>query len=238
MSTTLSLLGLAAALAGSPASAQDTADGSRENNEGDSATESKPDAPPKKPTSESAMTFEGPYDRTPYAKPIVGAMLWENAVGINAGAEAGIKYQQQKASPVFFGRTRTTGTLAFGNGISGYEVHLGSFFGPFHKVIGAQTGPDLFYSQYTLLGTELPATMGLDWPVTALFNVKVFDAYAGVAPGWYFGSERENLNNLIGQYSLYVGGGVNLAKLRLNLGWSKQTTAYGEQTGLSVGLGI
>jgi len=237
MSTTLSLLGLTVALTAAPASAQDHADTDERMYEEESA-ETEGDERPEKPKSDSAMTLEGPYEKKPYAKPIVGAMVWEGSVGLNVGAEAGFKYQQEKPDPVMFGKTRATGTLAFGDGISGYEVHLGSFFGPFHKVIGAQTGPDLFYSQYTLLGTELPATMGLDWPITALFNVKVFDAYAGVAPGWYFGGERENLNNVVGQFGVYVGGGLNLAKLRLNLGWSKQTTAYGEQTGVSVGLGF
>jgi len=234
MSATLSMLGLAAALSAAPAAAQD---GDTTAAEGDAPAQ-EGEAPAEKPKADSALTLEGPYSKKPYAKPVVGAMVWEGAVGLNVGAEAGLKYQQKKKDPVFFGKTRAVGTLAFGDGISGYQVNVGSFFGPFYKVVGAQMGPDLFYSQYTFLDTELPATMGLDWPVTGLFNVKVFDAYAGIAPGWYFGGERENLNAVLGQYSLYAGAGINLSKLRLHLGWNKQVTFYGEQTGISIGFGI
>ena len=104
-------------------------------------------------------------------------------------------------------------------------------------MVGAQTGPDVFYSQYTFLDTELPATAGLDWPVTGLFDFKIFNAYAGLAPGWYFGGDREPLNGAMGQFSLYAGAGLDLSKLRLNVGWNKTSTAYGEQTGISVGFG-
>ena len=220
MPATITMLGLAAALSAAPAAAQEDS--------GEQAAEDKT----------SGMTLEGPYAKKPYAKPVLGAMVWEGAVGLNLGAEAGLKYAQKKDDPVFFGKTRAVGTLAFGDGISGYQVNLGSFFGPFYKVVGAQMGPDLFYSQYTFLDTELPATMGLDWPVTGLFNIKIFNAYAGFAPGWYFGGERENLNAAVGQFSLFAGAGLDFKVVRLNVGWNKQTTAYGEQTGISIGFGI
>ena len=224
MSATLSMLGLAAVLSAVPAAAQEEAS--------EEAAEEKEARP------EGSLSLEGPYEKKPYAKPVLGAMVWEDSMGLNVGAEGGIKYQQKKDDPVFFGKTRAVGTLAFGDGITGHQINVGSFLGPFYKVVGAQTGPDLFYSQYTFLDTELPSTMGLDWPVTGLFNVKIFNAYAGFAPGWYFGGERENLNAAVGQFGLFAGAGLDLKVVRLNVGWNKQTTAYGEQTGVSVGFGI
>jgi len=204
-------------------------------------------APPEKPAAKSnagggGLTMEGPYKKKPYAKPVVGAMIFDGAAGLSVGAEAGLNYQQEKKDPVMFGKTRVRGAYTFGAGLTGYDVRLGSFFGPFHKVVGLQAGPDFFYNQLSVQfdgGTaELFATPGMDFPITGLFDVGVFDAYAGVAPGWYFGGDRENLNGAMGQFGMYVGAGLNLSKLRLHLGWSRTSTAYGDQDGISVGLGF
>ncbi len=191
---------------------------------------------------EGGLTLEGPYERSPYARPVLGAVVWEGAYGASIGAEAGLKYQQKKKDPVYFGKTRVRGAYTFGSGISGYDVRLGSFFGPFHKVVGIQAGPDVFYNQLAVdLGdgdVGLVATPGMDLPITGLFDVGVFNAYAGIAPGWYFGGERENLNAVMGQFGTYLGAGLNLSQLRVNVGWSRTTTAYGAQDGISVGLGF
>ena len=112
MSMSLSMLGLAAALSASPASAQEDSDG--ESAAQDSAKES---------SAEGGLTLEGPYAKKPYAKPVVGAMVWEDAVGISLGAEAGIKYNQKKSDPAFFGKTRVVGSVPFGAGFSGYQVN-------------------------------------------------------------------------------------------------------------------
>ena len=66
----------------------------------------------------------------------------------------------------------------------------------------------------------------------------MFNAYAGVSPGWYFGGVRENLNAVMGQFGTYFGAGLNLSQLRVSAGWSRTTTAYGSQDGLSFGIGF
>lgn len=228
----MSALLLVASLFTVPAVAQD--------NEQESAEEAE-EAEKAKPT-EGSLSLEGPYKKTPYAKPVVGAMIWDGAYGVSLGAEAGLKYQQKKPDPVFFGKSRVQGAYTFGAGISGYDVRLGSFFGPFHKVIGLQAGPDLFYNELVVdLGngqTGLFATPGMDFPITGLLDLGVFNAYAGVSPGWYFGGVRENLNAVMGQFGTYFGAGLNLSQLRVSAGWSRTTTAYGSQDGLSFGIGF
>ncbi len=195
-----------------------------------------------KEKSEGGLTLEGPYNKKPYAKPVVGAMIWDGAYGLSLGPEAGIKYQQKKPDPVFFGKTRAQGAYILGAGMSGYDVRLGSFFGPFYKVVGLQAGPDFFYNQLSVQldgGTdELFATPGMDFPITGLFDLKIFNAYAGVAPGWYFSGDREALNGAMGQLSTYLGAGISLSKLRVSVGWNRTSTAYGNQDGLSFGIGF
>lgn len=228
-------IALSAALA-LPAAAQD----------GDEVPETPEAAQPapkeKKADDGSGLSLEGPYGKKPYAKPVIGAMIWDSAYGVSLGAEAGLRYQQEKDDPVMFGKTRVMGAYTIGAGLSGYDVRLGSFFGPFYKVVGLQAGPDFFYNQLSVEldgGTdELFATPGMDFPITALFDVKVFNAYAGLSPGWYFGSDRENLNSVVGQFGLYAGAGLNLSKLRVSVGWSRTSTAYGDQDGISLGLGF
>lgn len=196
------------------------------------------------PKGDPAFTLEGPWNPKPYIRPVVGAMLLQNAVGVNLGAEAGFKYQQEKPDPVFFGRTRALGTYTLGS-FTGYAAHLGSFFGPFYKIVGAQMGPDVFISQYQITpvaGTgqgvqqTVDQVVGLDWPVTALLDLKVFNAYAGVSPGWYLAGDRERLNNAIHQYALYAGIGLDLKAFGITLGWSRQVLADFTSQGFSAGL--
>jgi hypothetical protein len=228
------LVALSVALA-APAHAQDSEDGADASDAAAKSTE-----PAQK--SGGGLSMEGPYKTSPYAKPVVGAMVWGAAYGVSLGAEAGLSYQQKKSDPVMFGKTRARGSYILGTGISGYDVRVGSFFGPFHKVVGLQVGPDVFYNQLAVnLGDDsvvMFATPGVDLPITGLFDVGVFDAYAGISPGWYIASERENLNALLGQYSYFFGAGLNLAELRLAVGWNRTTTAYGAQDGISVGIGF
>ncbi len=204
----MSALLLIASLLTAPAWAQDNEDGDAESTGEET-----------KPAKQGGLTLEGPYNTTPYAKPVFGAMIWDGAYGVSLGAEAGLKYQQKKRDPVFFGKTRAQGAYTFGSGIAGYDVRLGSFFGPFHKVVGLQAGPDIFYNELVVdLGdgqTGLFATPGLDFPITGLFDLGVFNAYAGIAPGWYFGGVRDNLNAVVGQFGTYFGAGLNLSQLRI-----------------------
>lgn len=242
----VALLALATALS-LPAAAQDSdepADTTDESGD-DTAEESAPaeeEKAAKEPKGESALNLQGPYSKKPYAKPVVGAMIWEGAYGVSLGAEAGLNYQQEKDDPVMFGKTRARGSYIVGAGMSGYDVRLGSFFGPFYKVVGLQAGPDVFYNQLSVQldggSDELIATPGMDFPITGLFDVGVFNAYAGVSPGWYFGGDRENLNAALGQLSTYFGAGINLSKLRFSVGWNRTSTAYGDQDGISVGIGF
>jgi hypothetical protein len=224
---------LFASLVCAPVHAQED-DGNDEASESEAAKSDTPKA--------GGLTLEGPYDTSPYARPVLGAVVWGDAYGASIGAEAGLKYQQQKKDPVMFGKTRVRGAYTFGSGISGYDVRVGSFLGPFHKVVGLQAGPDIFYNELAIdLGNGdvgLVATPGMDFPITGLFDVGVFNAYAGISPGWYFGGDRENLNAVMGQFGTYVGAGLNLSQLRLNVGWSRTTTAYGDQDGISVGIGF
>ena len=86
--------------------------------------------------------------------------------------------------------------------------------------------------------TGLVATPGMDFPITGLFDLGVFNAYAGVSPGWYFGGSRDVLHPLAGQLSTYFGAGLDFTEIRVSAGWTRTYTAYGAQDGISVGLGF
>lgn len=169
---------------------------------------------------EPAFTLEGPWNPTPYAKPIAGAMIIGDSYGVSLGADAGFRYGQDKPHPIFFGKTRVQGAYTFG-GVQGWDARLGSFFGPFHKVVGLQTGPDVFVSQYAANGVVADQVVGLDWPITALTDFKVINMYAGLAPGWYFSGERTRLTGAIHQLNTYAGIGLNIKNFGISVGYSK-----------------
>lgn len=172
------------------------------------------------PEQGGSFTMEGPWNPKPYAQPVAGAMVVGDAVGVSLGIEGGFRYAQQKEHPIFFGKTRAQGAYTFG-AVEGWDARIGSFFGPFYKVIGAQTGPDVFLSQYTADGVLADQVVGLDWPITLLTDFKVINMYAGLAPGWYFSGDRDKLTGAIHQLSTYAGIGLNIKNFGISIGYNR-----------------
>ena len=196
-------------------------------------------AQPAQHSSQSGLNFSGPYAQHPYIRPVLGLVIWDGALGTSLGAEAGLRYRQEKPDPAMFGTTRVRASTILSPNLGGSDVRLGSFFGPVYKVVGLQVGPDVFYNQLSVEGIgALAGTAGVDLPLTGLFDVKVFNAYAGVTPGWYIGGARDNLSPLLGQMGLVAGAGISISRFSLSLGWSRLTTAYGLQEGYSIGIGF
>lgn len=186
---------------------------------------------------EPAFTMEGPWNPKPYAQPVFGAMVVNGLYGVSVGVEGGFRYAQEKKHPIFFGKTRAQGAYTFGN-VQGWDARIGSFFGPFHKVVGLQTGPDVFVSQYSTSNIVADQVVGLDWPITGLLDLKVFNVYAGVSPGWYFSGDREKLSSGVHQLTTYAGVGIKIKNFGVGVGYSKLFLGDFTSDGWSFGISL
>ena len=70
-----------------------------------------------------------------------------------------------ESRPSLVGRTRALGVYTLGTNVSGYEVRLGSFMGPWLGVFGVETGPDFIYNQYTYNGYDIGNSLGVYVPL-------------------------------------------------------------------------
>jgi hypothetical protein len=243
LSLCLASLGLLARSA--PAAAQDelpTGEPGPDTQEG-------PPAPPPPDKDEPAAPeedagpgiFAGPYDKSPYARPVLSAVVFGEQgaafVGASLGARGGIRYQNDREGADMVGDVYVQGSYILG-GVQGYDVRVGNMMGPFLKPVGISTGPELAYNTFSYDNIDLGSATTLRWVLSPYLHTKVFDASVGVVPGWYVAGDRDKWSGALHEYSVFAGAGVRVSKVRLSLNWSRLVMAQGTQQGWGVGFGI
>ncbi len=211
-----------------------------------------PEAPPdagqgQTPVAQSPSKWE---TRT-YLRPRGGLSMVSTGNGtssaLSLGAQAGLRYWETgRDLPRLMGNARVQGDYLVGsNDVSGMEIRVGNFIGPRWKFVGIQTGPDVFWSQYTYGSLSLDPTLGLGWPVLAFADLDVLSLYGGVEPAFYFNPDRARVDwsteDAFGfghEFSYMAGASLNGGGVRLNFGWVYRITAIGAQQGLSLGVRV
>jgi hypothetical protein len=190
------------------------------------------------------------WETEPYIKPAGAASIYtagdETFYSVGLGAEAGLKHRQVgKPAPQLFGNARVRGTYYIGTGVEGPEVRVGEMLGPWYKIVGAQTGPDVFWRNFTYNDVQTEPVTGLAWPVIGLFGVKSFGAYAGLEPSWYVSGEPEVPAGIEEQdvpfgheFAWLAGANVSASKLRVGVSWQKRFTPFGEEQSIGVSFGL
>jgi hypothetical protein len=242
---TLALASLGLLTLAAPALAQDelpTAEPGPDTIEGPPAPPPPDKDDPEAPAAdEGPGIFAGPYDRSPYARPVVSAVVFGTdgaaAIGASLGARAGIRYQNDRPGPDMLGDTYVQGSYIAG-GVQGYDLRVGTMLGPFLKPLGIGTGPELATNTFRFGGADLGAATTLRWTLSPYLSTRYFSASAGVVPGWYVAGDRERWSSALHEYSIFAGAGVNLSKLRVSLTWSRLVMAGGTQEGWGVGFGF
>ncbi len=186
----------------------------------------------------------------PFFRPIVGGTVVsdgdETFFGANGGVKGCIHYFQEKKGLRLQGTLRAQGSLTLGNsGLFGYDARVGTFLGPWYEVIGIAVGPDVFYNRLTFGSADLAGSVGMGLPAVATFNVKVFSAWAGVQPDWFFNPDRvtvdwgvEDTFGFGGEFTKFVGAGINLDALAVTVTYSDRTMHYGHDVGYGIGFRV
>lgn len=186
----------------------------------------------------------------PFFRPIVGGTVIsdgdETFIGASGGVKGGFHYFQKKKGLRLQGTARAQGSLTFGNsGLFGYDARVGTFLGPWYEVIGIAIGPDVFYNSLTFGSSDLAGSPGLGLPAVATFNVKVLSVWAGVQPDWFFNPDRltvdwseEDTFGFGGEFTKFVGAGINLDAIAVTVTYSDRTMHYGHDVGYGVGFRV
>ncbi len=198
----------------------------------------------------TALAAPKSWQVDPYVLPRVGGFVFTDGnrtvSGASLGAEAGLRYNQlNRPLPRWRGVARVAGDYVLTTSdASGMEARVGNLLGPFWKHVGAQTGPDLFWNQYTLGSQTLDPTLGLAWPVIGRAWNKSLSAYGGVEPAWLSNADRrvdwssEPVPGFGHEFTWLGGVGFTVGDLGLSVGYRYRITAAGGQHGLSAGVSI
>lgn len=204
------------------------------------------EAPP--PTGPAAAPPRRQWDSSFYLRPRAGGAIYSSGgqthSAISLGAQAGLRYTERKArDPRLFGHARVLGDYLTGsNDVSGLELRLGNFIGPWYGIVGAQTGPDVFWSRYRWGAVTLDPTLGLAWPVMGFVDIDVLQLFGGVEPAFYFNPDRARVDwsqtDAFGfghEFTYMAGAALGSGGLQLSATWSYRITAFGPQQGIAVG---
>lgn len=234
-----------------PGASQSDEDGEEdeEGDEGEADGEGEDDeeaAQPRPPRDPSERVRWG---KKPFVRPAVGASLFNDGsqtyTTVALGAQAGLNVWQEKPDPKVVGTTRVLGQYIIGAGSSGYEVRVGAFAGPWYKVVGLRTGPDIFHNQYSFGAIDLAPTTGLSWPVIALLDFKVINLYGGVEPAFFFSSDRPGVDwgaepsfGFGSEFTYLTGIGLDVDAFGVSLSYTDRITAFGHQKGFGIGFRV
>ena len=165
-------------------------------------------------------------------------------VGANFGGAVGAKYQQKKKGFRYQGLTRAQYVQTWGQA-TGQDIRVGSFFGPWWRIVGFQVGPDVFYNTYDNPGVNVDDVVGISTRAAAVVDLKVVNVTASIAPSFYVSGDREGVNwsqeefpGVGDELTYSVGAGVDLWLIGLGLSYTSHMTSFGNESRIGFGISI
>lgn len=183
----------------------------------------------KKKKKKKEPTFLG-LTLEPYVEPGGGVQIDSNEnIAVTAGADVGVRYTKDKlAGDLYLG-----GSYLTGEGISGYDVHLGNTLAFRDEYFGIGGGLALTYNAQTntLTGKDIFApSLGVKVPVEATIGPKQYYGLLGVTPAWYFDEARKPDAGEVplgDEFEWHVAGGLTINEFKLQAGYSMMFTSNG-----------
>jgi hypothetical protein len=185
----------------------------------------------------------------PFVRPHVELLLYDDGSGtepiVDLGAEAGVRYAQERAAlPTWAGRTRIAGSYGIGvPGVRAWDYRAGSFLGPVFRVLGLESGLDVFNNELTVDGAGLQPSIGIDVPLRATLDFEVPSVWAGIGTAYLFDPDRrvdwsERAAFGFGhEFEYLFGAGLDLG-VHLSAQYTHRVVATGDARTIVVGIGI
>ena len=192
-----------------------------------------------------------------YARPALSASTFTSLDGdststaVGVGGEGGVRYREVgKPFPRLRGRTRATVQYFMSTDpITGMEVKVGSFMGPWWKYAGIETGLDVSWDRYDWDGVALDPTLGFGVPVIGTTGVNIgkksgISVYAGFQPTFLSTEQRRvdwSETDEFGfghQFSVMTGAHLGIDDLSVGVGLTRTVTATGVQAGYGLSFNL
>ena len=201
-------------------------DAAAEKDKSKSKGDKKDDGDKKKKDDDTVLGFE----IEPYVEPGGGLQIDSSGdMAVTAGADVGVRYTKKK----FIGDLYLGGAYITGEGVSGYDVHLGNNLAYRAKYYGIGGGLALTYNGQTntLTGKDIFApALGLKVPVEATIGPKKYYGLLGVTPAWYFDEARKPAEGEVplgDEFEWHIGAGLKIDQFKAQAGYSMVFTSNG-----------
>lgn len=162
----------------------------------------------------------------PYVMPGGGVTINEAATSVNAGVDVGVNYWRKK----WVGDLYVGGSYTTGDGLNGYDIHIGDQMGAREKYWGLTGGLELTYNGYTYSdgSPAMKPSAGVLIPVELVVGPKKYYVYAGVTPGFYGDRSRNaEVAGIFHELSWTAGVGAKLKWITGQAGIAQSITSAG-----------
>lgn len=185
----------------------------------------------------------------PAFRPIISGAVFDDGsnrqYAMKLGGSAGVRYKQKKTGLKLIGQSRAQYVQVFGSGVTGNELRVGTFMGPWYRVAGVNLGVDYVLDQYQNATVDIRQASSVNPTLGAVVDLRVITVSAKAGPSYFIGSGRDSVN---WEQSDFAGFGdeffwsanakVGVGPVGLGLGVTKRYTAYGEEFITGVGLSL
>lgn len=162
----------------------------------------------------------------PFVMPGGGVTINGSDASINAGVDVGADYWRKK----WVGKLYGGGSYTTGDGLNGYELHLGDVMGQRQKYWGLTGGLEAIYSGYTYSNgsSAMKPSGGLNIPIEVTVGPKQYFVVAGIQPGFFTDRSRNaEVAGIFHELEWHAGIGANLKWVTGTLGIAETITAAG-----------
>lgn len=166
------------------------------------------------------------WNYQPYVMPGGGVSINSSVTSVNAGVDVGISYWRKK----WVGDLYAGGSYTTGDGLNGYDLHVGDVMGQRQKYWGITGGLELVFNGYTYAdgSPAMKPAGGLNIPVEIVVGPKDYYAFAGVTPGFFTDKSRNaEVAGVIHELSWHAGAGANLKWVTGEIGIMQSITSAG-----------
>ncbi len=166
------------------------------------------------------------WNYQPYVMPGGGVTINSSATSVNAGVDVGVDYWRKK----WVGNLYAGGSYTTGDGLNGYDVHLGDVMGQREKYWGVTGGLELVYNGYTYQNgsSAMKPSAGVNIPVELVVGPKKYYAFAGVTPGFFTERSRNaQVAGIFHELEWHVGAGAKLKWITGEVGLMESITSAG-----------
>ena len=185
----------------------------------------------------------------PVIKPIFGVTVFDDGskrqYASKLGGAAGVSYKQKKTGLKFKGMTRAQYVQVFGSGVTGNELRVGTFIGPWYRVAGVNLGVDYVMDQYQSDYVDIAQASSVNPTLGAVVDLRIVNVSAKIGPSYFVGSGRNSVNwettdfpGFGDEFFWSANARVGVGPVGLGLGVTKRYTAYGEEFITGVGLSL